>query len=120
MEQRLLLRDALSLVAGLRYSAYHAEAPAQAVPTTSERQAGVLAAAGAGRTVLVIDDEPRSLETLRRTLEEEFKVLTAESAAEAERLASGLEADFGDEAQSPDPEFEALKFFSVPEKSVSG
>mgnify|MGYP000275956959 CR=1 FL=1 len=40
--------------------------------------------------------------------------------AEAERLASGLEADFGDEAQSPDPEFEALKFFSVPEKSVSG
>jgi selenocysteine lyase/cysteine desulfurase len=40
--------------------------------------------------------------------------------AEAERLASGLEADFGDEAASPDPEFEALKFFSVPEKSVSG
>jgi selenocysteine lyase/cysteine desulfurase len=40
--------------------------------------------------------------------------------AEAERLASGLEADFGDEAQSPDPEFEALKFFSVPEKSVCG
>ena len=39
---------------------------------------------------------------------------------EAERLASGLEADFGDEAQSPDPEFEALKFFSVPEKSVCG
>ena len=37
-------------------------------------------------TVLVIDDEPRSLETLRRTLEEEFEVLTAESAAEAERL----------------------------------
>lgn len=37
-------------------------------------------------TVLVIDDEPRSLETLRRTLEEEFEVLTAESAVEAERL----------------------------------
>lgn len=37
-------------------------------------------------TVLVIDDEPRSLETLRRTLEEEFDVLTAESAAEAEEI----------------------------------
>ena len=37
-------------------------------------------------TVLVVDDEPRSLETLRRTLEEEFEVLTAESAVEAERL----------------------------------
>ena len=37
-------------------------------------------------TVLVVDDEPRSLETLRRTLEEEFEVLTANSAAEAEQI----------------------------------
>lgn len=37
-------------------------------------------------TVLVIDDEPRSLETLRRTLEEEFEVLTAKSATDAEAL----------------------------------
>ena len=37
-------------------------------------------------TVLVVDDEPRSLETLRRTLEEEFEVLTAESAADAEAV----------------------------------
>ncbi len=37
-------------------------------------------------TVLVIDDEPRSLETLRRTLEEEFEVLTAESAEQAEQI----------------------------------
>ena len=37
-------------------------------------------------TVLIVDDEPRSLETLRRTLEEEFEVLTAESALDAERL----------------------------------
>ena len=37
-------------------------------------------------TVLVVDDEPRSLETLRRTLEEDFEVLTAESAEEAEKL----------------------------------
>jgi two-component system response regulator HupR/HoxA len=37
-------------------------------------------------TVLVVDDEPRSLETLRRTLEEEFEVLTANSAAEAEGI----------------------------------
>ena len=37
-------------------------------------------------TILVVDDEPRSLETLRRTLEEEFEVLTADNAAEAEKL----------------------------------
>ena len=37
-------------------------------------------------TILVVDDEPRSLETLRRTLEEEFEVLTADSAAAAEKL----------------------------------
>lgn len=35
--------------------------------------------------VLVVDDEVRSQETLRRTLEDEFAVLTAPSAAEAER-----------------------------------
>ena len=29
--------------------------------------------------VLVVDDEPRSLETLRRTLEEDFTVFTAVS-----------------------------------------
>lgn len=34
-------------------------------------------------TVLVVDDEPRSLETLRRTLEETFTVLTAGGAEEA-------------------------------------
>ena len=37
-------------------------------------------------TVLAVDDEPRSLETLRRTLEEEFEVLTAQSAEEAEEI----------------------------------
>ena len=37
-------------------------------------------------TVLVVDDEPRSLETLRRTLEEEYEVLTAPSAHEAEEI----------------------------------
>ena len=35
-------------------------------------------------TVLVVDDELRSLETLRRTLEEDFTVLTAPSAEEGE------------------------------------
>jgi two-component system response regulator HupR/HoxA len=35
-------------------------------------------------TVLVVDDEQRSLETLRRTLEEDFTVLTALSAEEGE------------------------------------
>ncbi len=36
--------------------------------------------------VLVVDDEPRSLETLRRTLEEDFEVFTAESADAAEAI----------------------------------
>ncbi len=42
-------------------------------------------------TILVVDDEVRSQETLRRTLEEEFEVLTASSAAEAEEY---LERDW--------------------------
>jgi two-component system response regulator HupR/HoxA len=37
-------------------------------------------------TVLVVDDEPRSLETLRRTLEEDFTVFTAQSAEEGETI----------------------------------
>ncbi len=41
----------------------------------------------AGRaTVLLVDDEVRSLETLSRTLDEEFDVLSTTSVAEAERL----------------------------------
>jgi two-component system response regulator HupR/HoxA len=36
--------------------------------------------------VLVVDDEPRSLETLRRTLEEDFEVFVAASAEEAEAV----------------------------------
>ncbi|MCF8178073.1 MAG: sigma-54 dependent transcriptional regulator [Sulfuritalea sp.] len=39
-------------------------------------------------TVLVVDDEQRSLETLRRTLEEDFTVLTAASAEEGEQVMS--------------------------------
>jgi enoyl-CoA hydratase/carnithine racemase len=37
-------------------------------------------------TVLVVDDEPRSLETLRRTLEEDFTVFTAQSAEKGETI----------------------------------
>ncbi len=37
-------------------------------------------------TVLLVDDEVRSLETMSRTLDEEFEVLTAASAKEAELL----------------------------------
>jgi two-component system response regulator HupR/HoxA len=37
-------------------------------------------------TVLVVDDEVRSLEALRRTLEEDFEVFTASSAAEAQTV----------------------------------
>ncbi|GAB4355013.1 MAG: sigma-54 dependent transcriptional regulator [Gammaproteobacteria bacterium] len=42
-------------------------------------------------TILVVDDEVRSQETLRRTLEEEFEVLTASSADEAREI---LERDW--------------------------
>ncbi|RZS57891.1 sigma-54-dependent transcriptional regulator [Sphaerotilus mobilis] len=41
-------------------------------------------------SVLLVDDEPRSLDAMRRTLEEDFRVLTAGSAADARRL---LEAE---------------------------
>lgn len=37
-------------------------------------------------TVLVVDDEVRSLEALRRTLEEDFEVFTASSAEEAQTV----------------------------------
>ena len=37
-------------------------------------------------TILVIDDEVRSLEAIRRTLEDEFDVLTATSALKAEEI----------------------------------
>ncbi len=37
-------------------------------------------------SVLVVDDEPRSLEALRRTLEESFTVFTAQSAEEGEAI----------------------------------
>ena len=36
--------------------------------------------------VLVVDDEPRSLQTITRVLEDEFDVLTATGSAEAERI----------------------------------
>jgi two-component system response regulator HupR/HoxA len=39
--------------------------------------------------ILVIDDEVRSLQTLRRVLEEDFIILTAASAAEAEAILHG-------------------------------
>jgi two-component system response regulator HupR/HoxA len=42
-------------------------------------------------TVLVIDDEPRSVEALRRTLEDDFDVLTAAAADEARAI---LEREF--------------------------
>ena len=37
-------------------------------------------------TVLVVDDEQRSLETLRRTLEDDFTVYTAQSAEDGEAI----------------------------------
>ena len=36
--------------------------------------------------VLIVDDESRSLDAIRRTLEEDFEVLTAPSADEARSL----------------------------------
>ena len=47
------------------------------------------AARGPGATVLVIDDEQRSLESLRRVLNVEFEVLCATSAEEAEAILAG-------------------------------
>ena len=44
-------------------------------------------------TVLIVDDEPRSLEALERNLHEHFRVLTATSAAEAERIIEREEVD---------------------------
>ncbi|KAB2843398.1 MAG: response regulator, partial [Burkholderiales bacterium] len=41
--------------------------------------------------VLIVDDEQRSLETLRRTLEEEFRVVVAACAEDALRV---LESEF--------------------------
>ena len=40
-------------------------------------------------SVLIVDDEPRSLETLRRTLEDHFTVFTADSADDALLLMEG-------------------------------
>ena len=53
----------------------------------AETQDDVLCRAGA--TVLVVDDERRSLECLRRVLGMEFEVLCAASAAEAETILAG-------------------------------
>ena len=44
-------------------------------------------------TILVVDDEVRSQETLRRTLEEEFEVLTASSGEQALALLDREPAD---------------------------
>ena len=44
-------------------------------------------------TVLIVDDEPRSLEALERNLYEHFRILTAASAAEAERIVEREDVD---------------------------
>ncbi|MEH6471433.1 MAG: sigma-54 dependent transcriptional regulator [Halopseudomonas sp.] len=41
-------------------------------------------------TILLVDDEIRSLETMQRTLDEEFDVVCAESVAQAEKLLSDI------------------------------
>lgn len=43
----------------------------------------------ASTTVLVVDDEPRSLEAIRRVLSDEFEVICAKNAAEAEAVLEG-------------------------------
>ena len=40
-------------------------------------------------SVLIVDDEVRSQESLRRTLEEDFEVFTASDAAEARAILEG-------------------------------
>ena len=60
-------------------------------------------------TVLLVDDEPRSLESMRRTLEDEFRVLGAGSAREARALleATGVDLILCDQRM---PELTGIEF----------
>ncbi len=68
-----------------------AEAPEIVAPVTTEAQAEAIAAAGAGRTVLVIDDDPEARDIVERFLRKDgFKVATAGGGEEGLRLAHKL------------------------------
>lgn len=65
-----------------------AEAPPQVARVTGEQEAEVLAASAAGRTVLVIDDDPEAREIVAHFLRKDgFQVATAASGEEGLRLA---------------------------------
>jgi CheY-like chemotaxis protein len=68
-----------------------AEAPEEVVPVTSEAEVEALASAGAGRTVLVIDDEPEARDIVERFLRRDgFEVATAASGEEGLKMAHKL------------------------------
>ncbi len=68
-----------------------AEAPEEVAPVTSEAEVEALASAGAGRTVLVIDDEPEARDIVERFLRKDgFEVATAATGEEGLRMAHKL------------------------------
>lgn len=68
-----------------------AEAPVEVAPVTTEAQLEAIAVTGAGRTVLVIDDDPESREIVEHFLRKDgFEVATAGGGEEGLRLAHKL------------------------------
>ncbi|MGD8531935.1 MAG: response regulator [Gammaproteobacteria bacterium] len=68
-----------------------AEAPEEVAPVTSEAEVEALASAGAGRTVLVIDDEPEARDIVERFLRKDgFEVATAATGEEGLKMAHKL------------------------------
>jgi signal transduction histidine kinase/DNA-binding response OmpR family regulator len=67
------------------------ETPEQRLPEKTEAQLAALREAGAGRTVLAIDDDPQALDIIERLLHKAgFEVATAASGEEGLRLAHAL------------------------------
>ena len=68
-----------------------AEIPAEAVPVKTDAELEAMRVSGAGRTVLVIDDDPEARDIVERFLRKDgFEVATAGSGEEGLRLAHKL------------------------------
>jgi signal transduction histidine kinase/CheY-like chemotaxis protein len=68
------------------------ETPAEAVPVRTDAELETLRVSGAGRTVLVIDDDPEAQDIVDRFLRKDgFEVVTAGSGEEGLRLAHKLQ-----------------------------
>jgi CheY-like chemotaxis protein/anti-sigma regulatory factor (Ser/Thr protein kinase) len=69
-----------------------AETPAETVPVKTDAELEVMRVSGAGRTVLVIDDDPEARDIVERFLRKDgFEVATAGSGEEGLRLAHKLQ-----------------------------